>query len=349
MRFYDPAQLEQNTREKRISQLEPSKTFTIEKQPAWILPRPLYELSGDEIRIRQLIGRVTTYALKHLSDSFIEEGFEWLIPVIFSKSTDPLWPDPGASLEKRIKCEIYGETVNTMASMIVHKMVACSLAFPKLFTYSPNIRIERKERAYSGIHAYEFTQLDFEVRDASSRDIRFLVEKVLCRLLRDLRKDLREELIQLGSYDNLRNFDTPFEVYDRMVLIAKYGDSWEKEVISRAKKPVWVTNIPREFYDFEDFTSGCWDNYDLILPGYGEVLSGSRREWEHDKLVKKMERDGIGKENYRLLLKLAKEGRLKPSAGAGIGVERLIQWIVGAKHIGEVQPFPKIPGFVYDL
>ncbi len=52
------------------------------------------------------------------------------------------------------------------------------------------------------------------------------------------------------------------------------------------------------------------------------------------------------KENYKLLLKLAKENRLKPSAGAGIGVKG---WSVGAKHVGEVQTFPKIPGIVYEL
>jgi asparaginyl-tRNA synthetase len=40
---------------------------------------------------------------------------------------------------------------------------------------------------------------------------------------------------------------------------------------------------------------------------------------------------------------------LKPSAGAGIGIERLVSWITGAKHIGETQLFPKIPGIVYDL
>ena len=78
-------------------------------------------------------------------------------------------------------------------------------------------------------------------------------------------------------------------------------------------------------------------------------MSGSRREWEYRKIIRKVERDSVGKENYELLLKLAKEGRLKPSAGAGIGVERLVGWIVGAKHVGETQPFPKIPGLVYDL
>ena len=74
-----------------------------------------------------------------------------------------------------------------------------------------------------------------------------------------------------------------------------------------------------------------------------------KREYEYDKLVEKMERDGVEKENYKVLLKLAKEGRIKPSAGAGIGIERLISWIVGARHIGEIQPFPRIPGIVYEL
>jgi len=89
--------------------------------------------------------------------------------------------------------------------------------------------------------------------------------------------------------------------------------------------------------------------HDLLLPKYGEVLSGAKREGEYSKLVRKMERDDIKKENYELLLKLAKDRRLKPSAGAGIGIERLVSWIVGAKHIGETQPFPKIPGLVFDL
>jgi len=311
------------------------------------LPKPLYELSSIELKNKLVISKVTTYVLKYLSTKFVESGFEWFLPVIFSKSTDPLWPDPGASIDKKVSCEIYGETVSTTTSMIVHKMVACSLAYPKLFAFSPNIRIEKKERAQSGVHAYEFTQLDFEVRYTSAQDIMSFVEKIFGGLVESIKKDLLEELVGLERYGCLKA-ETPFEVYDRNKLVSKYGDNWANKLVSLSK-PVWVTNIPREFYDFEDFKDGCWDNYDLLLPGYGEVLSGSRREWEYSKIVAKMERDGIRKENYHLLLKLAKEGRLKPSAGAGIGVERLVQWIVGAKHIGEVQPFPKVPGIVYDL
>ena len=61
------------------------------------------------------------------------------------------------------------------------------------------------------------------------------------------------------------------------------------------------------------------------------------------------QRDGVRKENYRALLELARDGRIKPTAGAGIGLERLIAWLCGAKHVCDVQPFPRIPGFVGKL
>jgi asparaginyl-tRNA synthetase len=330
-------------------QMSPQKSLQIAVDRLIELPKSLEQLPESAIERKRCISRVMTCVLKHLTSNFVNREFEWLLPVILSKSTDPLWPDPGASVEKRVEVEIYGNTVRPTLSMIVHKMVACSLAHPRLFTLSPNIRIERSDRANSGIHAYEFTQLDFEVRHATSESIRSLVEEVLTGLIGTVKRSMREELTYLRRYYSLRIPEPPFKVYDRQALEERYGRDWGVQVIFEGDDPVWVTNIPREFYDYEDFEEGKWDNYDLLLPSYGEVLSGSRREWEYNKMVRKMERDGVRKENYELLLKLAKEGRLKPSAGAGIGVERLVSWIVGAKHIGETQLFPKIPGIVNDL
>lgn len=312
-------------------------------------PKSLELLSDSEIERRQCISRVMTCTLRYLSHEFTNQGFEWLLPVIFSKSTDPLWPDPGASIEKRIEVEIYGKTVRTTLSMIIHKMVACSLAHPRLFIISPNVRIEKQERADTGMHAYEFTQLDFEVRNASSENIRSLVEKVTCELIGTLKENMSEELLFLGRYDSLRVPAAPFRVYDRQKLEKWYGKQWQCRIVSESRDPTWVTNIPREFYDFEDFEKSTWDNYDLMLPGYGEVLSGARREWEYSKIVRKMERDGVRKENYTEFLRLAEEAKLRPSAGGGIGIERMVSWIVGANHIGETQLFPKIPGIVNDL
>ncbi len=290
-----------------------------------------------------------TYTLKSLTDTFVSRGFQWLLPVALSQSTDPLWPDPGASIEKRIEVDIYGKPVRTTASMIIHKLVAASTAYPKLFILSPNIRIEKAERAKTGKHIYEFTQLDFEAKDATSKDVFALVEDAICTLVKDLTRDMNGELTTLCRYDSLRVPKTPFKVYDRVELEAKYGADWEAGLAKETSEPVWVVNIPREFYDYEDFKTGKWDNYDLFLPQFGEVLSGAKREFEYSKILCKIERDQVKKENYALVLKMAKEGRLKPTAGAGIGMERLVGWIAGVKHIAECQPFPRVPGTVNEL
>jgi asparaginyl-tRNA synthetase len=309
------------------------------------IPKSIEKLKEEEVERRECMGVVTTSLLKNLVNEFLENKFEWMLPIIFSKITDPLWPDPGSTIEKRIEVEIYGKLLRANLSMIVHKMVACSLLYPKLFVLSPNIRIEKRERANSGIHLFEFTQLDFEIREAKAEDVMRLVEKILRNTISKLKKDVGEELEKLGR-KNLKIPNNSFKVYDRIELEKKFGKNWGNFLEQR--EPFWVVNIPREFYDFED-ENGNWKNYDLFLPGLGEVLSGSKREYEYKKIVSKMRRDGVKKENYKTLLELARKGKIKPSAGAGIGVERLVSWIVGAKHIGEVQPFPRIPGIVNDL
>ena len=324
---------------------------TLSKQTVPIVefPKPLDELSEGEVRRKACIGRLMTYTLNNLTSQFVDKGFQWLLPIALSQSTDPLWPDPGASIEKRIEVDIYGKTVRTTASMIIHKLIAASFAYPKLFILSPNIRIEKAERAKTGKHVYEFTQLDFEARDASTKDVMNLVEEVICSFLKDLKQDMKDELDLLCRFDLLKLPERPFKVYDRQELEHMFGADWEEGISQKTTDPIWVTNIPREFYDFEDPNTGKWDNYDLFMPQYGEVLSGAKREWEYKKILRKIERDNVNKDNYALVLKLAKEGKLKPTAGGGIGMERLVSWISGVKHIAETQPFPRVPGTVHEL
>ncbi|MCL2685729.1 MAG: asparagine synthetase A [Candidatus Bathyarchaeota archaeon] len=313
------------------------------------IPKPLDQLTPEEITRKAAIGKLMTYTLKSLTDTYINNGFQWLLPVMLSQSTDPLWPDPNLSIEKRIEFEIYGKPVRTTTSMIIHKLAATSTAYPKLFILSPNIRIERADRAKTGRHIYEFTQLDFEIVDATTQDVFTLVEEALITLIKDIKQNHKTELTTLGRLNNPEVPKAPFKIYDRTDLEAKHGLDWETNLISELKEPAWVINIPRQFYDSEDFQTGRWDNYDLILPQFGEVLSGSKREYQYEKIIKKMERDQVKKENYRRLIEMAKEGKLKPTAGAGIGIERLVGWIAGVKHIAECQPFPRAPGNVNEL
>ena len=200
------------------------KTKTLsEEAPIIEFPKPLEQLSESEVERKTCIGKLMTYTLNNLTSQFVDNGFQWLLPVALSQSTDPLWPDPGASIEKRIEVDIYGKTVRTTASMIIHKLIASSLAYPKLFILSPNIRIEKPERAKTGKHIYEFTQLDFEARNTSSKEVMKLVEKTISNLLTSLKKDMKAELTTLCRCDKLEIPKTPFKTYDRQELEAKYG------------------------------------------------------------------------------------------------------------------------------
>lgn len=297
---------------------------------------------------RLAILRIQTGILKTMVERLLDKGFCWILPVMLSKSTDPLWPDPDFSIEKRVEVEIYGERVSAMQSMIVHKRVLVSLGPEKIFILSPNIRIERRDRAATGRHLYEFTQFEVEVAYAKMQDIFRIYEELITESMKFVKKNMPDELETLGR--DLRVPTPPFKVYKRRELEESYGSSWQDEISRRIQEPVWVTDIPREFYDYEDPETGEWRNYDLILPeGYGEVISGAEREYEYSKLVRKLERDGLDKSSYKLMLDLAERGLLKPSAGAGLGIERFVAYVAGAKHVAEVQPFPRIPGIVPEI
>lgn len=306
-------------------------------------PLALLEDVGPEER--QSIFAVQTEILRVFVDRLMQEGFSWILPVILSKSTDPLWPDPGAGVEKRIEVEIYGERVKTMQSMIIHKRILVSLGPEKFFILSPNIRIETKERAKTGRHLYEFTQLEVEMAHGKMAEVFRLFEMLIETSVSTVREKLGKELKLLGR--DLTVPETPFKIYDRGSLEERYGEDWVRVVSEELRNPVWVTDLPREFYDYEDERTGTWRNYDLILPeGYGEAISGGEREYEYQKILRKLDRDGLDARDYEPMLRLAKDGILKPSAGAGLGIERFLSYVCGLKHVAEVQPFPRVPGAV---
>ena len=192
-------------------------------------------------------------------------------------------------------------------------------------------------------------QFDFEIRDSSSDEVMRLVERAIFALTSSLRDGMSETLARLGGIDRIMVPRVRFPIFEREELEGSYGKAWEETFSGELKGPAWVVNLPREFYDFEDPVTGKWDNYYLFLPERGEVLSGAKREWNFERLRAKMKKDGVREENYSVLLQLAKEHRLLPTAGGGIGVERLVSWIADAKHVGEVQPFPRVPGSVCNL
>ncbi len=288
--------------------------------------------------------RIQSKALWVVHKFFREKGFVELLPVVLSTTTDPLGPDPGSSVIKTPEIEYLGQRFVLTQSMILHKQIAIGAGIDRLYTVSPNIRLEKPERAKSGKHLFEFSQVDFEVAHARMGDIMGLVEELFVEIIKTIRRGHKAELELWGR--KLRIPRRPFKVFTTHELEEKYGKDWEKPASLEAKEPFWVICHKREFYDKEDpERPGHFLNYDLIYPeGFGEALSGAEREWEYQRILERIKRDGLPLERYRPFLELAKRGFLRPSAGAGFGVERLTRFLVGAKHVGDTQLFPRIPG-----
>ena len=277
-----------------------------------------------------------TKVIDYMTRYMVGKGFKWLLPVMLSSITDPLWPDPAAEEALRPpEVEAYGSRLRLTHSMILHKQMAVAMGIDRLFILSPNIRLEGRS-ADDGRHAYEFTQLDFEIAHASMDDVMGLIEGLISGLFKEARGwELEREVPKVKP---------PFKRFTLEEIQDEFGS--EEKASEEMDEPFWVTDIEREFYDREDpERPGHFRNYDLYLPeGYGEVSSGGEREWEYEVIVRKMKKAGISLDAFRPYLEVVKAGLLRPSAGAGIGVERLVRYMVGAKHIAEVQPFPRIPG-----
>lgn len=284
--------------------------------------------------------KTTSRILRYSSNFFQDAGFTQLLPVMLGRSTDPLGPDPNSSILKTIEVDYLGTTMRTMNSMILHKQVAVREA-GKIFVLSPNIRLEREDRKASGRHLFEFTQADFEIPHGKMQDVFSLVEDYLSGLSSYLQDDgIRK--VQDGQFFRFR---PPFKIYTTHELAERYGEDWEYAASMDHDQPFWVICHKREFYDMEDVQNpGHYLNYDLIYPfGYGEALSGAEREHDYDRIRSRMGRDKLAMDIYASYLEEAGKGFL-PSAGAGFGIERLTRFLSGAKHIGDVQLFRRVPG-----
>lgn len=289
--------------------------------------------------------RILGKTFRYTVDFFQDHEFIQLMPVMLGKSVDPLGPDPGSSIIEIPKISYQGEVLRLVTSMILHKQVAVK-EFKKIFIMSPNIRLERPERKETGRHLFEFTQADFEMADAGMEDIFELVERYYVGLSAFLHEKAEEEFAALGVKPFY--FKTPFQCYTTAELKNTYGEDWELPASKQHQQPFWALSHKREFYDKQS-SDGSYQNYDIIYPlGFGEGLSGAEREHEYEKIIMRMTRDKLDQSAYTSYLEHARKG-LVPSAGAGIGMERLARFLTQSSHIGEVSVFPRVPGIPVDI
>lgn len=269
-----------------------------------------------------------------------ERGFVEIPPVIYSTATDPLnHPvfDPSFIYE--------GTKYSLTKSMIFHKQILVQ-SFPKIYSFSPNVRLELPEKYATGRHLLEFTQLDLEMRDAPREESMKLGEELFVDIIKHVKEKNATELRELK-----RKLAVPNKPFRRIRFLDarnKYGPDFERILSEEAKEPFWIIDIPireREFYDREsDTESGILNDMDLIYPeGFCEALSGGEREYKLDKILERISLKEQKPEQFEWFIEEVRKG-MSLSSGFGIGIERLIRYICGLTRIEDTHPYPKSPG-----
>ena len=297
-------------------------------------------LGEKERERKEAILKVGSQVIGACREFLAGEGFVELLPVIVAPLTDPL-----RHHTDRAVIEAYGGRWHLTRSMIFHKQFAVSVC-ERIFSFSPNIRIEPPDWGKTGRHLWEFVQLDLEVRGASREEVMDLGERLLVYVLERVKDSCSEELSSLE-----RELGIPERPFPRITYTEareRYGEDFEEALSREVEGPIWLIDFPidvREFYDREDpERPGILLDMDLIYPeGYGEALSGGEREHLPERIRERIRVQGLDPEQYRGLLALAERG-LPPSAGFGIGIERLVRYICGLEHVAEARLFPRVPG-----
>ncbi len=159
----------------------------------------------------------------------------------------------------------------------------------------------------------------------------------------------REERTELE--EQIVNIPTHMKLAADFAWGSDLGGS-DETIISRLHdKPVMVTHYPKEvkaFYMRNDRRDDrLTENFDLLAPeGYGEIIGGSMREEDYDRLLAKINDHNLNVADFEWYLDLRRFGTV-PHGGFGLGVERTLAWLCNLKHIRETIPFARMMGKIY--
>ena len=239
---------------------------------------------------------------------------------------------------------------------------AAAAALGKVYCFGPTFRAEKSKTRR---HLTEFWMLEPEVAWADSEDNMRLQEDLVTYLVGRALERCADELTLLErDRSKLETVKTPFPRLDygeaiERLKAAGHEIEWgsdlgapdETALAEPFDRPVFICNYPKQakaFYMKEnpaDPRTVLCD--DLLAPeGYGEIIGGSQREDDLDKLLARIREEGLPEAVYRWYLDLRRYGTF-PHSGFGLGLERTVAWITGRPHIREMIPFPRMLNRLY--
>ena len=240
-----------------------------------------------------------------------------------------------------------------------------AMAFKNIYTFGPTFRAENSNTQR---HAAEFWMIEPEIAFADLQDDMMLAESMLKYVINYVVENAPEEMaffnnfVDKGLLDRLENVvsnDFARVTYTEAIdILSKNNDNFEYKVSWGCdlqteherylteevfKRPVFVTDYPKDikaFYMKLNEDGKTVAAVDCLVPGIGEIIGGSQREDDYDKLLARIKEMGLNEEDYGFYLDLRKYGSAR-HAGFGLGFERCVMYLTGMSNIRDVIPFPR--------
>ena len=240
-----------------------------------------------------------------------------------------------------------------------------AFAFRNVYTFGPTFRAENSNTTR---HAAEFWMIEPEMCFADLKDDMILAESMLKYIIRYVLENAPEEMaffnqfVDKGLIERLQHvLDSEFghvTYTEAIEILEKHNDEFEYKVHwgsdlqteherylteKEFKRPVFVTDYPKEikaFYMKQNDDGKTVAAMDCLVPGIGELIGGSQREDNYEKLLTRMKELDLKEEDYGFYLDLRKYGSARHS-GFGLGFERCVMYLTGMGNIRDVLPFPR--------
>ena len=240
-----------------------------------------------------------------------------------------------------------------------------AMAFKNIYTFGPTFRAENSNTTR---HAAEFWMIEPEIAFADLEDDMELAESMLKYVISYVLENAPEEMqffnnfVDKGLLERLNNVvsnDFARVTYTEAIdILSKNNDKFDYKVTWGCdlqteherylteevfKRPVFVTDYPKEikaFYMKLNEDGRTVAAVDCLVPGIGEIIGGSQREDDYDKLLARINEMGLNEEDYKFYLDLRKYGSAR-HAGFGLGFERCVMYLTGMGNIRDVIPFPR--------
>lgn len=310
------------------------------------------------------------HAVMEIRNAIIYASYEFFDQNGFIKFDSPILSGNAAEDSTELfETDYFGEPAYLTQSGQLY-LEAGAMAFGRVFDFGP---VFRAEKSKTRRHLTEFWMMDAEYPflthdeslDLQEAYVKALIQGVLDRaphaletLERDtelLKKYISEPFKRI-TYDEAIDLLQAHEGdedsdYEHLEHGDDFGSPHETWISNHFGVPTFVINYPADIKAFymkpvpgNESRVLCAD---LLAPeGYGEVIGGSERETDYDKLLNKIKSNGLNPDDYAFYLDLRKFGSV-PHSGFGLGLERMVTFVAGTKHIREAIPFPRLLNRIY--